>query len=193
MKLRVSPKKGRPLTVELESEEDALPPIPLPELQVKRILVPTDFSPPSRKAANYAASLAKQFGAEILMLHVVEPVTPPPSLALVMTEDLDRHMREEAARRLADWRKEIGVTTMKANVRTGAPYHEIIAAAEETNTDLIVIGTHGHRKLAQIFLGSTAERVVRHARCPVLVVREREHDFLVGTEAATETTNLKGE
>jgi hypothetical protein len=60
----------------------------------------------------------------------------------------------------------------------GFPCDEIVRAAEETNTDLIIISTHGHGGWARMLIGSTAERVVRHAPCPVLVVREREHDFL---------------
>ena len=64
-----------------------------------------------------------------------------------------------------------------AVVREGEPHSEIVAAAEELATDLIVLSTHGRTGIAHVFLGSTAEKVVRHAGCPVLIVREREHEF----------------
>lgn len=177
MKVRASPRRGR-LTVELRGDDAAMPPIASPEVRLKRILVPTDFSATSRKAICYAASLAKQFNAEIILLHVVQPVTPPPSLVMLMPDTFDGALREAAAKRLAEWRREIAVPTVKANVREGPAYDEIVRAAEETNTDLIIISTHGHGRLARMLIGSTTERVVRHAPCPVLVVREREHDFL---------------
>ena len=63
-------------------------------------------------------------------------------------------------------------------VRDGAPFDEICKAAKEIESDLIVIATHGYTGLKHVFLGSTAERVVRHAPCPVLIVRERERDFV---------------
>ena len=63
-------------------------------------------------------------------------------------------------------------------MREGAPYREIVQAAQDEDIDLIVISTHGHRGFARMFLGSTAERVVRHATCPVLIVREKEHEFI---------------
>lgn len=66
------------------------------------------------------------------------------------------------------------------SVRMGAPWHEITTAAQECEADLIIIATHGHTGLKHPLLGSTAERVVRHAPCPVLVVRDREHDFVDG-------------
>jgi universal stress protein A len=60
----------------------------------------------------------------------------------------------------------------------GVPYHEIVQAGQQFKADLIVLGTHGRTGLQHVFMGSTAERVVRHAACPVLVVREREHEFI---------------
>ena len=66
----------------------------------------------------------------------------------------------------------------QALVRLGQPHREITEAAKELHVDLIVLATHGYTGLKHAFLGSTAERVVRHAPCPVLTVREREHDFV---------------
>ena len=178
MKIRASPRRGHRLTVELGDDEAPLPALST-EVQVLRILVPTDFSECSRHALRYALWFAKRFGGEILMVHALEPITvPPPSVSLLIPASLDAQRRTDAAKRLAEWRREIGIDNLKVHVLTGTPYQEIIATAEETNTDLIIIGTRGHSKLAQIFLGSTTERVVRHSRCPVLVVREREHQFI---------------
>jgi universal stress protein A len=178
MKIRASPRRRHRLTVEL-GENDRPVPALSSEVRLARILVPTDFSECSRHAVRYALWFAEQFGGEILMVHVVEPLSvPPPSMSLLIPASLERQRREEAAKKLAEWRREIDPGNVKTHVRTGTPYQEVIAAAEETNTDLIVIATRGHSKFAQWFLGSTTERVVRHAPCPVFVVREREHEFI---------------
>jgi nucleotide-binding universal stress UspA family protein len=66
----------------------------------------------------------------------------------------------------------------QVSVRGGVPWQEVVDAARESDADLIIVATHGHTGLAHVLLGSVAERVVRHAPCPVLVVRERERDFL---------------
>jgi nucleotide-binding universal stress UspA family protein len=195
MKVRTSPKTGG-MVMELERKETALPAVPLAEIQLKRILVAVDFSACSCKALQYAVSFAKQFSAEIVLLHVVQPPVYSEGAVVAVTAVFDDStIREAAAKQLSEWRNEIASgATVKANVRTGIPYHEIVRAAEETNTDLIVIGTQGRSGLARMFIGSTAERVVRHAPCPVMVIREREHDFVCEPEAvAAKTKNrLKG-
>jgi universal stress protein A len=190
MKVRSLPRTGR-VVMELDRKEAALPATPLAEIQLKRILVPVDFSDCSKKALQYAASFAKQFSAEILLLHVVQPIVYSEPVVVTATAVFDDNtVREAAAKQLSDWRNEIAAgATVKANVRTGVPYHEIVRAAEETNTDLIVIGTQGRSGLARMFIGSTAERVVRHAPCPVMVVREREHDFVRSEKSGREKTN----
>jgi nucleotide-binding universal stress UspA family protein len=192
MKVRSSPKTGRTV-VELGRRDAALPAVPLDEIQLKRILVPVDFSECSNKALHYAASFAKQFGAEVLLLHVVQPPVYMEGMALSTAAFDETTLRREAAKRLSEWQNAVASgATLKTSVRTGAPYHEIVETAEETNTDLIILGTHGRGRLARMLIGSTAERVVRHAPCPVMVVREREHDFLRDERlSAGETTQLK--
>jgi nucleotide-binding universal stress UspA family protein len=98
------------------------------------------------------------------------------------SESLSAKYHEEAAKHLSEWRNEIrSRASVKAIVRQGTSAHqEIVAAAHDCNSDLIIIGNHGRSGLARVLTGSTAERVVRHAPCPVLVVRGREHEFLVG-------------
>lgn len=185
-------KKGRSnqLVIETSQAESALPPIAVPELRIKNILVPVDFSPCSHKALHYALSFARQFSADILLLHVVVIVPPPPQMLVLESDALRANYYEDAAKRLSEWRKEaISRVSVKATVRQGtsAP-QEIVAAAHECNSDLIVLGNHGRSGLARAIMGSTAERVVRHAPCPVFVVREKEHEFLVGAKESETTT-----
>jgi len=111
-------------------------------LPLKKILVPIDFSPLSKTAFRYAARFAKRFGCQIVLLHVVEPMT---------------------------------ATSV---VRTGHAPNEITKAAKELDVDLIMIASHGYTSWRHLCIGSTAERVVRAAPCSVLVVREKEHDFV---------------
>jgi nucleotide-binding universal stress UspA family protein len=89
-------------------------------------------------------------------------------------------MQENAAKQLEEWRtREIGQRVpAESLVRTGRPYQEILEVAAQSNIDLIIIASHGHTSLAHIVLGSTVERVVRYAPCPVLVVRRQEREFV---------------
>jgi len=152
-------------------------------LRIKSILVPIDFSTASKKALQYAVPFARQFGAKLTLLHVVEPVATPDfanSFPLMMENDkvkaasrgqLEHIIKEQAiAPKLVE----------KTLVRFGRSFHEIADAARTLKVDLIIISTHGYTGLKHALLGSTTERVVRHAPCPVLVVREREHEFVRG-------------
>jgi universal stress protein A len=179
MKVRTS-RRSRNVVLEMESKDSALPPIPVPELQVKRILVPVDFSDCSHKAFHYAIHFARQFNAELMLLHVIVDVPPPPQMLILESEKLTAEYREQAAKQLAEWRKEVAPgISVKAVTRNGTAAHqEIVEAARESNSDLIIIGNHGRTGLSRLMTGGTTERVVRHAPCPVLVIREREHDFV---------------
>ena len=161
--------------------------------EFRKLLVPIDFSEPSRDALHYAISLAKPFKAEILLVHVVEPVVVPPSpdfMVVPTTAELALELQEEAVRVLHQWRKEVeSEASVKEAIRTGTPYHEIVEAADEHNADLIVLGTHGRTGLAHLLLGSTAERVVHRAHCPVLVVRERKRAS--GSDPKQESRSLE--
>ncbi len=179
MKIRAA-HRSQKVVLEMGSRNSALPPISVPEVNLKRILVPIDFSAQSRKAMQYALSFAKQFNAEVLLLYIIE-MTPLPAPPLMVVEDetTQSAMHESAAKELAQWRNEISSQVrVKASVRNGvSPQAEIVNAATEGNIDLIILGTHGRTGLAHFLIGSTAERAVRHTPCPVMVVREREHDF----------------
>ena len=155
-----------------------------PDLKLKRVLVPVDFSESSRKAVQYAVSFARQFDAEILLLHVVEPMPAPPEVVYLDTGAIYTEVREAAEKHLSEWRQAAAPEArVSAKTRVGIAYHQIIEAADESKADLIVIGTHGRTGLAHLLMGSTAERVVREAGCPVLVVRPRERDFVARAQA----------
>jgi nucleotide-binding universal stress UspA family protein len=139
-----------------------------------RILVPIDFSRPSLKAIPYALALSRQFGAEVHLLHITDVTQqPPPSLltlpVMPQTEWDQRFMKRLEALVLK-YRTDGNVSRLEP--RTGVAYDEICGAARELQADLIVIATHGYTGYNRMFLGSTAERVVQHSSCPVLVVRQ---------------------
>ncbi len=150
-------------------------------IDLKRILVPVDFSPLSKKAVHYATRLARQFGAELNLFHVVEPeippafdgfMIPPPPISNCASASYANRLD-----RLATSARTERVSHVQSTVRTGLAAFEIVEAAKELDVDLIVIATHGYTGWKHFAIGSTAERVVRAAPCPVLVVREKEHEF----------------
>jgi nucleotide-binding universal stress UspA family protein len=144
-------------------------------LQVKSILVPLDFSPPSMKALQYAVAFARQFKAKLTLVHVVEPVATPDFAASFPLAIENDKLMAAANRQLEGVVKAARVprgTVEKLLVRFGRSFNEIAAAARTRKVDLIIISTHGYTGLNHALLGSTTERVVRHAPCPVLVLRQ---------------------
>ncbi|MFZ5876714.1 MAG: universal stress protein [Nitrospirota bacterium] len=136
------------------------------------LVVPTDFSAGSSAAAEYALWLAGKTGARILYLHVMEPTAYSVDFALTRP-DLSAEVREragEALRQLVEEARSRGVSAEQA-LAVGSPFAEIQQTAVDRKADLIVMGTHGRTGLAHVMLGSTAERVVRLATCPVLTVK----------------------
>jgi nucleotide-binding universal stress UspA family protein len=152
-------------------------------IQLRKILLPTDFSAPSRNAARYAASFAEEYRARIYLLHVMEGPTPPMASEEVgpgdggLREEIERGVTEEMKGALPE-NSGKGLEVIHLT-RHGRPHEEIIGVAREMDVDLIVMGTHGRSGLSHILLGSTAERVVRNAPCPVLTVRHPEHEFVM--------------
>jgi len=147
---------------------------------LRRILVPVDFTENSKKALQYAIPFAKQFGAALTLLYVVEIPYGTAEVGAVDLARLSEEMRASGRTHLENLVSELQVQSLvdEKLVQAGTPYHEITQAAQDHDIDLIIISTHGRTGLARVFLGSTAERVVRHAPCPVLVVREKEHEFI---------------
>jgi universal stress protein A len=145
-------------------------------LKLKSILVPIDFSKISQSALEYAVPLARQFDAKITLLHAIEPLPYPVEWTYAsMREDFPIGPLQEKLKVLAQ--RAIEPELLKeVIVRVGTAFEVIANAAWDCEADLIVITTHGHTGLKHVFMGSTAERVVRHAPCPVLVVRKREHE-----------------
>ena len=144
--------------------------------KVRRILVPTDFSPPSIKALRYAAGFAEQAGATIYLVHILEEpafIHDIETFPLAIPErELVRVARKEL---LKLGKSQInGLVPVKTLVRVGKPFREVVALARQTASDLIIIATHGRTGLSRMLLGSTAELVVRHAPCPVFVIRSHE-------------------
>ena len=149
-------------------------------LKIKTILVPIDFSKASKKALVYAVKMAEQFGSKIILVNVVEPVATPDFAYHPLMLETDK-MKAAAKEQLSLLCREARLPARmveKTLVRYGTPFAEITNAARTLKVDLIIITTHGHTGLKHVFLGSTAERVVRHAPCPVLTVREKEHEFV---------------
>ena len=141
----------------------------------KRILVPLDFSDPSKRAVRFANDWAELFGAHLYLLYVVEPtpfMSSFPDLPIVLSGQEVAQKAKSALERIAanEFAQADRVSVL---VRKGKPYEQIIAAAEKLDIDLIIIPTHGYHGLERAILGSTAERVVRFAPCPVLAVRRR--------------------
>jgi nucleotide-binding universal stress UspA family protein len=149
--------------------------------QIKSILAPIDFSDASVKALTYATSLAAQYGAKVTLLYVVEPLGVPDfvrAFPLMMEND---EVVATCKSKLVKLARKSGVPAKLIEnvvVRQGRPYHEITEAARTLKVDMIVISTHGYSGVAHALLGSVTERVVRDAPCPVLVVRENEHEFV---------------
>ena len=151
-------------------------------LNLQRILVPVDFSRKSTKAIRYAVTLARQFDASITLVHVIEPSYGPEE---VPSGNATRRVSERV--RVTRARSKLNALChrilgpcriVETVVRSGLAFFEITEAAEAVGTDLIVIGTHGFGGLTRSVMGGTAEKVIRHAPCPVLVVHPHEHEFI---------------
>jgi nucleotide-binding universal stress UspA family protein len=140
----------------------------------RRILIPTDFSEASRKALPHAAELARRYGAELVLMHAMEPPIQPVSFGVgpVVVPPIDDALRNKVKESLEQLRREdLGKAQTRCLVREGRAYLEIVQAAQNEGCDLIVIATHGYTGLKHMLLGSTTERVVRTAHCPVLTVK----------------------
>lgn len=158
------------------------------ETTINKVLVPIDFSDYSKSALKYAVNFARSFSAEIILIYVVEPIIYPPDFSMgqiampSINTDWDKRAREEL-----DKLAKIEITNsikVKTTIKTGKPFVEIIETAKEEDVDLIIIATHGHSGVEHILFGSTAEKVVRKAPCPVLTLREpiKGFDYKEGTK-----------
>ncbi len=152
-------------------------------IALKRILVPTDFGPAADAALTYARALAKSFGATLHVMHVAENFFLRPTVG-------DPHaLKAAVARRLEE--------RLTAEDRIGLHAHAVLETsdhaadaitgyAKEADIDLIVMGTHGRHGISHLLVGSVAERVVRTASCPVLTVKNPEHEFVLPDAAGSQ-------
>jgi len=150
-----------------------------------KILAPTDFSEDSKLALTYAVMLAQKFLSEIIVVHVDQPLAP------VMVSELNPGLDVSTMNRIAEEGRLLALRELDGTIarlreggvkarglmRVGAPFLEIINAAQSEGADLIVMGTHGRTGLAHVLIGSVAERVVNKAPCPVLTVRHPDRKF----------------
>jgi nucleotide-binding universal stress UspA family protein len=152
-------------------------------IDLQQILVPTDFGVSSQNALNYAVAFAQKFGARIHLLHVVSDLALfVPEAVLIVPPQLPPVEQFQSAAVAALEQTIAGLGLPEAIVHPvvleGMPFEEIVRFARDKDVDLIVMGTHGHKGLAHLLLGSVAEKVVRYAPCPVLTVRHPEHEFV---------------
>jgi universal stress protein A len=188
MKVKPAPKPAR-VTMEFDDRDEkllesaALKTEPLP---IRKILVPLDFSDYSYKSLDYAVAFGGQSRATITLLHVVPLNYIDTDLIAFDFTEIEREAANSAQSRLQKLIDERIGKSIAADflVRIGRPADEIVSAAKERDSDLIIMSTHGYTGLKHAFLGSTTENVVRYAPCPVLTVRQQEHDFVPPTPRA---------
>jgi nucleotide-binding universal stress UspA family protein len=154
-------------------------------IDLKKILVATDFSEPAQAALAYGRELARTFGASLTVLHIVDNVlTRAYGLDGMMMADpeLQREIETCAQRQIDELlfdEDRHDLSAIGAIVTSNSPAAAIVTYARDAAIDLIVIGTHGRGAVAHLLIGSVAERVVRTAPCPVLTVRHPEHEFVL--------------
>lgn len=157
------------LTVKLSHE------IKPDKFDIKKILVPVDFSEHSKRAFELAIDFANLFNAMIYIINVIQPISFYPNYYndFYSKEGIIKRMEEETKSRLDLLVKEKGEGSkdITYEVRIGEPYHEVLEKEKSIKADLIVMGTHGRKGISHLLMGSVAERVVRLAECPVLTVK----------------------
>ena len=163
-------------------------------IRMRKVLAPTDFSDSSKRALRYAVSFAKEYGASLSVLHVIDVIyydygwmyggVPMPDRVIC---EHDENVKAALEEFVPDCYRE-GLE-VELEVAHGQPYREIIRHARENEDDLIVLATHGRMGLSHLFLGSVAEKVVRGAPCPVLTVHHGGRDLLTIDEDEQERVN----
>lgn len=150
---------------------------------MKKILVPTDFSKPAQNAIDVASDIAKKANAQLILLHVVEEAS---GTSFNITGEVDvsggwedklftMKLIERSKKQMAKLHEEVKATGVKVQqeLRLGTAFHGMRDIITEQKVDLVVMGTAGHSKLAEMIIGTNTEKVVRHAKCPVLTVHKK--------------------
>jgi len=149
-------------------------------MEIRRILVPTDFSAPSKQAIAYAFKLAQTLGATLVLFHVIEEL--PPYIGFLPPEETIKAIEELAGRARLDLAQmavqaQDGKVEVTCQAVVGVPAPKIIEVAQEMKADMIVIATHGRTGFRHFVMGSVAEHVVSTAPCPVLTIRPTAMDM----------------
>ena len=145
--------------------------------EIRKILIPVDFSPPSDHATDYGVDLAEQLGAEVDVVHAYQiPIYALPDGGVMVGPEFVSRLTESAQKGLDQLVERYADRKVKlrTHMADGAPHLEVQRLAEELGADLIVMGTHGRTGLRHFLLGSVAERVVRVSTVPVVTVRLAE-------------------
>lgn len=154
-------------------------------IALKKILVATDFSEPSDAALAYGRELARTFGAALTLVHVVDDVMSRgygiDGGVMLSDPQYQVQVEADARRRLnaAIEGEDRAITVTARVLMSRSPASAIVSYADESNIDLIVMGTRGRGGVAHLLMGSVSERVVQTAPCPVLTVRHPEHEFVL--------------
>jgi nucleotide-binding universal stress UspA family protein len=144
-------------------------------MSFRKILIALDGSAVAARAADVALDLARSLHGEVALVHAVEPIADYAAEGGIPTAVLLSETEEDGRRMLAGYRQRTSSAPPPLELlRLGKPGQEIVKAASEWPADLVVIGSHGRTGLSRLVMGSVAEHVMRHAPCPVLVVRAQE-------------------
>lgn len=144
-------------------------------LEWRKVLCPVDFSETSRRAMHAAVELARRNGAQLHLLHVYQaPGVSFPEATVFAGDEILQQLADLVVKTIGEWRAEaerLGAPKVLSHTAMGIPWAEILRFADANAVDLIVMGTHGRSGLMRVLIGSVAEKVVRHAPCPVLTIR----------------------
>jgi universal stress protein A len=153
-------------------------------ISIQGVLVPVDFSKESLLAAKFGASMAEEYKTRLYVLHVMEPIHP--SLRGYIA-DFEAFQQKMIAQAREDLENVIPKSVkdripVECILEMGNPTYVIVEKAKELGVDVVVIATHGRTGLAHVMLGSVAEKVIRHAPCPVFVIRNPKDKYVYGWE-----------
>jgi universal stress protein A len=162
-------------------------------IEIRRILVPMDFSECSRRGLRYAVAMAERFGSEIVLVHAIEaPLNLPPQTLVRLDPEgpampIMDYVREAADRRLNAMLAELSLASIPAQgvISVGDVRDIVLESAKTHNVDMIVMGTNGRKGLRHLLIGSVAEDIVRRSEVPVLTTRmHEEHSSAPPSESA---------
>ena len=152
-------------------------------LVINKILCPVDFTDCSRRAFYIGLEMAAKFGSKITMLHVLEPITAldfSPKKFRQAYQDMTR-IEEGVKKRVQEFidegKYDVDIESIDVEIVVGKPFQEVLKKARELGVDLVIMGSHGKQAGDEVIMGSTAERVVRRAPCPVLVIKPQDFRF----------------